>query len=111
MADSYLKDKRRVLPCAAYLNGEYGVKGLYVGVPVVIGAKGVERIVEVKMNAPERTEFRKSVNAVKGLLAAVKRIESASKKEAVAAKRKAAAKKKTPAKKRAPARKKAVAKK
>ncbi len=46
MAETYLKDKKRVLPCAAYLNGEYGVKGMYVGVPVVIGAKGVERIVE-----------------------------------------------------------------
>jgi malate dehydrogenase len=99
MADSYLKDKRRVLPCAAYLNGEYGVKGLYVGVPVVIGAKGVERIVEVKLNASERTEFRQSVNAVKGLLSAVKRIEAAAKKEAAAAKKKAA-KKKAPAKKK-----------
>jgi malate dehydrogenase len=99
MADSYLKDKRRVLPCAAYLNGEYGVKGLYVGVPVVIGAKGVERIVEVKLNASERTEFRQSVNAVKGLLSAVKRIEAAAKKEAAEAKKKAA-KKKAPAKKK-----------
>ena len=50
MAESYLKDKKRVLPCAAYLNGEYGVKGLYVGVPVVIGAGGVERIVEIDLN-------------------------------------------------------------
>ena len=56
MAESYLKDKRRVLPCAAYLNGEYGVKGMYVGVPVVIGANGVEKIVEIDLNAAERAD-------------------------------------------------------
>ena len=64
MAESYLKDKKRVLPCAAYLNGEYGVKDLYVGVPVVIGAKGVERIVEIQLNGAERTMFEKSAEAV-----------------------------------------------
>ena len=64
MAESYLKDKKRVLPCAAYLNGEYGVKDLYVGVPVVIGAKGVERIVEIELNGAERAMFDKSVAAV-----------------------------------------------
>ena len=58
MAESYLRDKKRVLPCAAYLNGEYGVKNLYVGVPVVIGAKGVERIVEIELNAAERDDVR-----------------------------------------------------
>ena len=57
MAESYLKDKKRILPCAAYLNGEYGVKGLYVGVPVIIGAGGVERIVEIDLNAAERNMF------------------------------------------------------
>ena len=57
MAESYLKDKRRVLPCAAFLNGEYGVKGMYVGVPVVIGANGVEKIVEIDLNAAERAMF------------------------------------------------------
>ena len=62
MAESYLKDKKRVLPCAAYLNGEYGVKDLYVGVPVVIGAKGVERIVEIELNGAERAMFEKSVD-------------------------------------------------
>ena len=62
MAESYLKDKKRVLPCAAYLNGEYGVKDLYVGVPVVIGAKGVERIVEIELNGAEREMFDKSVD-------------------------------------------------
>ena len=68
MAESYLRDKKRVLPCAAWLTGQYGVKDLYVGVPVVIGAKGVERIVEISLNAAEKTEFDKSVGAVKGLV-------------------------------------------
>ena len=75
MAESYLKDKKRVLHCAAYLKGEYGVKGLYVGVPVVIGAKGVERIVEVKLDSVERTMFRKSVKAVQNLTMATKRLQ------------------------------------
>src|SRR5204862_3553920 len=68
MAESYLLDKKRVLPCAAWLNGEYGVKGLYVGVPVVIGAKGVERIVEIDLNKDERAMFDKSVSGVQGLV-------------------------------------------
>jgi malate dehydrogenase len=68
MAESYLKDKKRVLPCAAFLNGEYGVKGLYVGVPVVIGAKGVERVVEIELNKDEQAMFDKSVSAVQGLV-------------------------------------------
>jgi malate dehydrogenase len=72
MAESYLKDKKRVLPCAAYLNGEYGVKGLYIGVPVVIGANGVEKIVEIQLDASEKAMFDKSVDAVKGLCAALK---------------------------------------
>jgi malate dehydrogenase len=74
MAESYLKDKRRVLPCATYLNGEYGVKGLYVGVPVVIGANGVETIVEIDLNPAERQMFLKSVESVKGLIEACKKI-------------------------------------
>ena len=68
MAESYLKDQRRVLPCAAKLNGEYGVKGLYIGVPVVIGANGVEKIIEIKLSADEQKMFDHSVNAVKGLI-------------------------------------------
>ena len=68
MAESYLKDKKRVLPCAAWLNGEYDVKDLYVGVPVVIGAKGVERIVEIQLNSAERSMFDKSAAAVKTLV-------------------------------------------
>ena len=74
MAESYLKDKKRVLPCAAMLNGEYGVKDLYVGVPVVIGAGGVERIVEIELNAEEKAMFDKSVAAVKSLVEAAKKI-------------------------------------
>ena len=67
MAESYLKDKKRVLPCAAYLNGEYGVKGLYVGVPVIIGKKGVEKILEIKLTASEKKQFNNSVKSVKSL--------------------------------------------
>jgi malate dehydrogenase len=67
MAESYLRDKKRVLPCAAWLTGQYGVKDLYVGVPVVIGAKGVERIVELQLNTEERAGFDKSIAAVKSL--------------------------------------------
>jgi len=68
MAESYLRDKKRVVPCAAHLNGEYGIKDLYVGVPVVIGAKGVERIVEIELNGAERTMFDKSIDSVRGLV-------------------------------------------
>ena len=67
MAESFLKDQKRILPCAAYLNGEYGVKGLYVGVPVVIGKKGVEKILELKLNSIEKKQFFNSVKAVKNL--------------------------------------------
>ena len=74
MAESYLKDKKRMIPCAAMLNGEYGVKGLYIGVPVVIGAKGVERIVEVEFNAEEKAMFDKSVAAVQSLIDATNKI-------------------------------------
>ena len=74
MAESYLKDKRRVLPCAAYLDGQYGVKDLYVGVPVVLGANGVERIVEITLDGDERRAFEKSVEAVRGLVEACRRI-------------------------------------
>jgi len=74
MAESYIKDKKRVLPCAAFLNGEYGVRGLYVGVPVIIGSGGVERIVEIELNAEEQAMFTKSVDSVKGLVEACTRI-------------------------------------
>jgi malate dehydrogenase len=77
MAESYLKDKRRVLPCAAELNGEYGVKGVYVGVPVIIGANGVEKVVEVTLDADEAAMFAKSVASVQGLVEACKTINPA----------------------------------
>ena len=74
MAESYLKDKKRVLPCAAYLSGEYGVDGIYVGVPTVIGAGGIERVVEIRLDKDEKSEFEGSVNSVKGLIEACQRI-------------------------------------
>jgi len=74
MAESYLLDKKRVMPCAAWLNGEYGIKDLYVGVPVVLGAKGVERIVEVDLNSSERAAFEKSASAVQSLVEACVKI-------------------------------------
>ena len=75
MAKSYLLDKKRVLPCAAYLNGQYGLKDLYVGVPVVIGAGGAERVIEFSTNDEEKAMFAKSVESVQGLIAACKQIE------------------------------------
>ncbi|QKX01819.1 malate dehydrogenase [Wolbachia endosymbiont of Cruorifilaria tuberocauda] len=68
MLESYLKDKRSILPCAAYLNGEYGVENLFIGVPIIIGKSGIEKILEVKMNSDERIMFDKSVDAVKELM-------------------------------------------
>ena len=91
MAESYLKDKKRVLPCAAYLKGEYGVKGLYVGVPTVIGANGVERIVEINLDANEKVMFRQSVKAVKDLLKTTNKIKAAAAKKAKAPVKKAKA--------------------
>src|SRR5512132_3464201 len=74
MVESYLRDKKRVLPCAAWLGGEYGVRDIYVGVPVVIGAKGVERIVEIQLNGAERDMLEKSVASVQTLVDACKKI-------------------------------------
>ncbi|MGP9821132.1 malate dehydrogenase [Salinarimonas sp. NSM] len=75
MAESYLKDKRRVLPCAAHLTGQYGVSDMFVGVPIVIGANGVEKVVEVSFTADEKAMFEKSVAAVKSLVEACKGID------------------------------------
>ena len=72
MAEAYLFDKKRILPCAAHLNGQYGVKDLYVGVPVVIGAGGVEKIVEISLNSEQKAMFDKSVAAVKTLCEGIK---------------------------------------
>jgi malate dehydrogenase len=74
MAEAYLRDKKRVLPCAAWLDGQYGVKDLYVGVPVVIGAGGIERVVEISLNPEEKAAFDKSVAAVRELVEVVRKM-------------------------------------
>jgi len=76
MAEAYLKDQKRLLPCAAHLSGQYGQKNMYVGVPTIIGAGGIERIVEIKLNKDEQAMFDKSVDAVKGLVEACKGIDA-----------------------------------
>jgi malate dehydrogenase len=76
MAEAYLKDQKRVLPCAAHLDGQYGLKDIYVGVPTVIGAGGIERIVEIKLDKTEKAMFDKSVDSVKGLIEACQGIDS-----------------------------------
>ncbi|MBL9046531.1 MAG: malate dehydrogenase [Tabrizicola sp.] len=76
MAEAYLKDQKRLLPCAAHVKGAYGLDGIYVGVPVIIGAGGVERVVEVKLDAAEKAMLDKSIDAVKGLVAACKGIDA-----------------------------------
>ena len=75
MAESYLKDQKRVLPCAAYVEGAYGLDGFYVGVPTVIGAAGIEKIVEIKLDKAEKVMLDKSIDAVKGLVEACKGID------------------------------------
>jgi malate dehydrogenase len=75
MAEAYLKDQKRVLPCAAHLDGEYGLRDIYVGVPTVIGAGGIERVVEISLNKAEKAMFDKSVEAVRGLVDACKGID------------------------------------
>ncbi len=77
MAESYLKDQKRLLPCAAHLTGQYGVEDLYVGVPVIIGAGGVERVVEIDLDAEARANFQVSVDAVRELVAACRTLEPA----------------------------------
>ena len=75
MAESYLKDQKKQLPCAVYLQGEYGVKNLYAGVPVIIGKNGVEKIEEINLDDKEKSEFMNSVNAVKKLWEAASKID------------------------------------
>jgi malate dehydrogenase len=84
MAESFLKDKKRVLPCAAHLSGQYGVNDLYVGVPCIIGAGGVERVIEIELNAEAKANFELSVDAVKELLEACKQIDNSLAEEPVA---------------------------
>jgi malate dehydrogenase len=76
MAEAYLKDQKRVLPCAANVDGAYGLDGMYVGVPTVIGANGIEKVIEIRMNRDEKAMFDKSVDAVRGLVAACKEIDN-----------------------------------
>ena len=75
MAEAYIHDKKRVLPCAAYVDGAYGLDGLYVGVPVVLGAGGVERVVEIALNEDEKAMFDQSVAAVRALNGVVESLE------------------------------------
>ena len=76
MAESYLKDLKKQLPCAAYLNGEYGIKNLYAGVPVVIGKQGIEKVIEIDLNNDERKNFDQSMQAVQELFNAAKKIDT-----------------------------------
>ena len=75
MAEAYLKDKKKQLPCAVYLNGEYDAKDIYAGVPVIIGSNGVEKIIEIELNAEEKENFSKSVKSVQDLFEAAKKID------------------------------------
>jgi len=75
MAESYLKDLKKKLPCAAYLNGEYGVKNIYAGVPVIIGKNGVEKVLEINLSNEEKEQFNLSIKAVKDLYQAAKNID------------------------------------
>ena len=75
MAEAYLKDQKKQLPCACYLNGEYGVKDIYAGVPVIIGKNGVEKVIEIILSDEEKNNFIKSVNSVKELFNAAKKID------------------------------------
>ena len=76
MAESYIKDLKKELPCAAYLNGEYGVKDIYAGVPVIIGKNGVEKVIEIKLSSEEKEQFDKSIKAVQDLFNAGKKIDT-----------------------------------
>ena len=76
MAEAYIKDKKKILPCASYLNGEYGVKNLYAGVPVVIGKNGVEKVVEIELSSKEKEQFNLSIKAVRELYKVAKNIDS-----------------------------------
>ena len=76
MAESFLKDLKKQLPCAAHLNGEYDTKDIYAGVPVIIGSGGVEKIIELELNTEEKKNFKKSVEAVKDLFNAAKKIDT-----------------------------------
>ena len=74
MAEAYLLNQKKLLPCAAFLNGQYGLKNMYMGVPTIIGNKGIEKIIEVKLSANEKSMLKKSVKSVQGLVNAVEKI-------------------------------------
>jgi malate dehydrogenase len=74
MAETILKDKKKILPCAALLQGEYGIQDLFIGVPVKLGSKGIEKVIEIRLNEEEKKELHKSANAVKGLVDDLKRL-------------------------------------
>ena len=76
MAECYLKDLKKQLPCAAYLNGEYGFNDIYAGVPVIIGSNGVEKIVEISLSEKEKKDFSKSIQSVRDLFEAAKKIDN-----------------------------------
>ena len=76
MAECYLRDLKKQIPCAAYLNGEYGFKDIYAGVPVIIGSRGVEKIIEIDLSETEKKDFEKSIQSVKNLFEAAKKIDS-----------------------------------
>ena len=76
MAESYLRDQKRVLPCAAFVKGAYGLDGMYVGVPTVIGANGIEKVIEITLNDDEQAMLQKSIDSVKGLVEACKGIDN-----------------------------------
>ena len=75
MAESYLKDQKKQLPCAVYLNGEYGAKNIYAGVPVIIGSGGVEKIIEIELSSEEKENFKKSIKSVQDLFSAAQKID------------------------------------
>ena len=81
MAQAYLDDQKRLLPCAAALNGEYGYKNIYLGVPVIIGEKGIERVVEIRLTAPEKSQLRKSAKSVQGLIDQCQKIIASNKRK------------------------------
>jgi len=76
MAEAILKDRKKILPCAAYLEGEYGIQGLFVGIPVKLGASGIEQIIEIKLMPEEQAALEKSAAAVRELVEAMKKMES-----------------------------------
>ena len=75
MAESYLKDLKKELPCAAYLDGEYGAKNIYAGVPAIIGSGGVENIIEIELSSEEKENFKKSIKSVQDLFSAAQKID------------------------------------